>query len=222
MKSEQSKNFENSLENQNVRFENETREDLIQIIEKLEKENAELVAKNIELKESSIRDQLTGTHNRRGLLETEKERRNSEIKQSAVLILDIDNFKSINDTYGHNIGDEVLRQVAVFLKEKIRETDALSRWGGEEFVIIMKNIDAKKVLQKFYNKENGQASISFNVTTSLNGNETKIPITLSGGATDIIPEENIQDTIARADKELYRAKEDGKNRIYRPEEKFGK
>lgn len=135
-----------------------------------------------------------------------------------MLMLDIDNFKKINDTYGHDAGDEILRQAMEFLKENTRKTDIICRWGGEEFVVVLQNINAKKVIAKFYDKENNQAQIKF--TAKFDGKE--IPVTFSGGTTEITQEENaektIRDNASRADEQLYRAKKEGKNRIYRSEE----
>lgn len=192
--------------------------------EKLAGENEQLRKENALLERSATKDPLTGVYNRRGFneelihvirgSENEKERRNVETKQNAILILDIDDFKKINDSYGHEAGDEILRQAVTFLRKNTRKTDIICRWGGEEFVIVLQNINAKQVIQKFYNKEENQAQVGFSATVG--GKE--IPITFSGGATEIAHGETIEKTVANADEQLYRAKHDGKNRIYSPEE----
>jgi diguanylate cyclase (GGDEF)-like protein len=190
--------------------------------ERLTGENAELKKTNEILEKNSTKDPLTEMYNRRGFSEelnhvlvqepeNGKEQRDIAPKENAVLILDIDNFKKINDTYGHDAGDEVLRQAAAFLKKSTRKTDIICRWGGEEFVIVLQNINAKQVIQKFYNKEEKQAQIGF--TAAVSGKE--IPITFSGGATEISADKKIEENIANADERLYRAKHEGKNRIYR-------
>ncbi len=220
-----------SSEPSDPQFENEIREGLIQRVERLEEKNAKLAEENEQLKrdnevlrESAVKDPLTKLYNRHGFNEEinrivkerniESERRKSKIRQNTLLLLDIDNFKLINDTYGHDIGDEVLRQAAEFLRQSTRETDIICRWGGEEFVVVFRNVNEKQVLQKFYNKENKRAQIGFVAII----NEKEIPITFSGGAAEIAQEEYIKEAIVNADKKLYQAKRDGRNMIYRQDE----
>jgi diguanylate cyclase (GGDEF)-like protein len=123
-------------------------------------------------------------------------------KRVAALMLDIDHFKDINDTYGHDAGDEVLKQVGEFLKHKFRQDDFIGRWGGEEFLALLKAPDLDLLLNKFYDKASGQARLGF--TAKVDGKE--IPVTFSGGITLLEAEENIEDAIGRADKALYAAK----------------
>jgi diguanylate cyclase (GGDEF)-like protein len=240
--------FKGHSSSQDQRFETESKEGFIRKIEELEtannelaaenerlektnkeltEENGKLAAENVHLEEIATKDPLTGAYNRRGFEEEtnhitpevrQDNRRNApEHKVNAVLILDIDNFKKINDAYGHKAGDEILRQAVKFFKENTRKTDIICRWGGEEFVIVLQNINAKQVIQKFYNKEEEQAQIRFLAT--VDGKE--IPITFSGGTAEIAQGEtiDIEKIVASADEQLYRAKRDGKNRIYRPDEK---
>lgn len=125
-------------------------------------------------------------------------------KRIAVLMLDIDRFKFINDTYGHDAGDKVLEQVGAFLKEDtFRKDDYIGRWGGEEFLLLLKAPDLDVLMKKFYNKASGQAQLGFEA--DLDGK--KIPITFSGGITLLEPEERVEDAISRADRALYAAKE---------------
>ncbi len=231
---------QNSIENP---AETETKESFIQEIGRLNAENGQLKTENNQLKTDKERlaeenkrlnklatkDLLTGVDNRHGFLEKingiidktwppEPERRDPEQKHEpgAVLIIDIDDFKKINDTYGHAAGDEVLRQIAEELQKITRgNNDIVARWGGEEFVIFFQDTDAEKVIEKFYDEETGQAQKIFYAAVG----EEKSPllITLSGGVTDIIEGKNIEEIIDMADKLLYRAKEEGKNRIYRTE-----
>jgi len=229
-------NFENQTSDQDRQFEAESKENLIRKIEELEAANEDLAEKNKELaaektrlEDLATKDPLTELYNRRGFAEAmahimpetrpdNEARENPKHKAGSVLMIDIDDFKKINDVYGHNVGDEILRQAAKFLEENIRKTDIICRWGGEEFVIFLQNIDAKKVIQKFYNKEKGRAQIGF--TATVNGKN--IPITFSGGASEIAHGKDIKkiidDTVDKADEQLYSAKKDGKNKIYRPEE----
>jgi diguanylate cyclase (GGDEF)-like protein len=151
-------------------------------------------------------DQLTGLLNRRGfdyiIFDCIKETSHKE-QSLCVFIFDIDNFKSINDTYGHLFGDKVIEQVAMFVKKAIGSENVLARWGGDEFAGYIKGdySEAKRVLKSLHD--------SF----STNKNFTSHHITISLGITlsRII---DTPDTImARADKALYQAKQEGKNRI---------
>ncbi|RYF02853.1 MAG: GGDEF domain-containing protein, partial [Oxalobacteraceae bacterium] len=110
--------------------------------------NAQLEEKNQELKQQSARDPLTGLYNRRHFQEymrshQDTERRGAGLNPqgddmvSALFLLDVDHFKHINDTYGHGAGDAVLREIASGLREILRETDMIVRWGGEEFLAFL-------------------------------------------------------------------------------------
>ena len=125
----------------------------------------------------------------------------------SLLFLDIDNFKDINDKFGHAIGDKVLIRIAKILKNNIRQTDLLARWGGEEFVITYVNTsleDALLVTEKLKDLiENDY------ILKELN----KSVITASFGLTVLKKEDKLDDLINRADMAMYKAKENGKNRI---------
>ncbi len=120
------------------------------------------------------------------------------------MIIDIDYFKSVNDKYGHNIGDFVIVEISKLLQNNIRQTDTIGRWGGEEFIIILpntNNIQAKNLAEKLriivannYFVEVGTKTISVGVSTSLE-NDTKDSI------------------IERADSALYKAKNTGRNKV---------
>jgi len=192
-------------------------------VEKLTAENLSLRQENERLENIALKDPLTGMFNRRGLMETAsyflpQKKKESEEERSvdperqraiAILIADIDNFKIVNDAYSHPVGDMVLKKAAEFFRENLRATDIVSRWGGEEFVAIFRGAEAQDVVNKFYRKTDGRAEINFEA--ELNGE--KMTITLSGGVTDLVPGETIEDAVTRADQGLYRAKENGKNRI---------
>jgi diguanylate cyclase (GGDEF)-like protein len=164
------------------------------------------------LKKLVYLDPLTNVYNRRGFLEIggnyfksfkegrDKHRKN-EIKNLALIFLDIDDFKKINDQYGHQKGDKVLKYLAQFLKHIIRKTDLLSRWGGEEFVILLLNIDpinAKRLAHKICTKIKAEKMAG-------------IHLTVSAGL--IIPhkKDNLAFAINQADKLMYQAKKRGKN-----------
>lgn len=158
-----------------------------------------------ELHRLAITDPLTGIFNRNQLnniLPQEIRRGLRYDKSFGVLMVDIDHFKRINDTWGHDIGDKVLQNTAQVLSKFIRENDTLVRWGGEEFVIIVLEVDEQnlilfsdKLREKIEDENYGTVG----------------EITVSVGAT-LFRENDIPDAlISRADKALYKAKEKGRN-----------
>ena len=132
---------------------------------RLQAENARLQEQNERLNELSTHDTLTGILNRRGAEElielikangeVSEEKREKKIakRKLSFLFLDIDNFKSINDTYGHDAGDAVLKKTAEFIKTAMRKYDIVARWGGEEFLVVFQDIDAQRAINKFFNEE---------------------------------------------------------------------
>lgn len=179
-----------------------------ELLRALEAKIETLTKENETLKAKAYRDPLTGLANREGLAEQERRRFDSQ-KPFSVLMLDIDNFKSINDTYGHDAGDAVLKKTAEHLAETTRKKDIVSRWGGEEFVVVFNNAEPQDIVNKFFNKKDKRPEIVLEVDVG----ETKIPITLSGGVTALAQHEDLQAALARADEALYASKENGKNRI---------
>lgn len=104
--------------------------------------NRKLAKVNTRLADQSIRDPLTGLFNRRALQQQlQADRRHRKVLRDAMILLDVDHFKKINDDFGHNLGDTVLVEVARRLKQLCRETDRIIRWGGEEFLIYLTDID---------------------------------------------------------------------------------
>jgi diguanylate cyclase (GGDEF)-like protein len=157
---------------------------------------------------SGIRtDALTGLHNRMKLdeaLEDETNRARRYHSGFAIIMLDIDNFKKVNDTYGHLAGDEVLKRVADLIKESLRKTDTPGRWGGEEFLVLLPQQDgssARIVAEKLRVAIEAADFPDFGV------------ITASFGVTDLTPDDTVATLVKRADEALYRAKELGKNRV---------
>lgn len=121
-----------------------------------------------------------------------------------VVMVDIDFFKKVNDTYGHNIGDIVLKQFAAYINSSIRSEDLLIRWGGEEFIILIKTKSNKTLLRT---AEHIRQRIEFESF------DTVEKLTCSIGITLYIQNEDIETTIQRADKALYLSKENGRNRV---------
>ncbi|MDK9702393.1 MAG: PfkB family carbohydrate kinase [Sulfuritalea sp.] len=126
-------------------------------------------------------------------------------KSLAVLMVDIDHFKSVNDTYGHNVGDQVIIAVARIIKECLRDIDTAGRWGGEEFVIVLPDtaVDAAALVA-----ERIRSSIEARI-------KEPRPITVSLGCaeTDSTTPEDMEALIGKADQALYRAKKTGRNRV---------
>mgnify|MGYP002624888271 CR=1 FL=1 len=158
--------------------------------------------------ELAMIDGLTGTFNRRYMdlcLRKEINRCNRYKKLFSVMLLDIDDFKKLNDNYGHIAGDEALHKSAKILKETIREEDVLCRYGGEEFLIIMPETCAEKALKLFSRIQ--EKLLSSDVHKSYN-------LTFSAGcATYSTDAENLIDLLRCADISLYKAKKNGKNQI---------
>ena len=157
-------------------------------------------------------DALTGLYNRRYFLEFS--RRDLEISSRysipfSILMLDIDHFKAVNDTYGHATGDVVLKNVASILLCMTRSTDIVARYGGEEFVILFSLTELKQAVAL---AERLREKIADETFFSLHGG--KISLTVSIGVTQWTPgTSKIEDMIERADTALYKAKRAGRNRI---------
>ncbi len=172
------------------------------LLDMLRQSHAELKKSNKNLSLKAYKDNLTKAYNRNGLF------RLLETKTSlyTLCIIDIDKFKSINDTYGHDVGDSVLKELASLIMKNIRSEDLFARWGGEEFVIVFNNED----LQTTQNicEELRKEIEKFNFTTVKN-------VTASFGVSGFKNQEESFETIMkRADKGLYEAKNGGRNRVY--------
>lgn len=167
----------------------------------------ELELKNEELEKISITDKLTNIYNRHKIDEVLKYEllRFARTKQSfGLIIVDVDYFKSVNDEFGHNVGDNVLVSIVDVIRNNIRQTDILGRWGGEEFVIIVTETTKedivyfsqklRKIIESTPIEDIGFKTCSFGVTISKNG-------------------DNSNKIIERADSALYLAKQKGRNKV---------
>ncbi|WP_404362000.1 diguanylate cyclase [Marinobacter sp.] len=172
----------------------------------------ELERANIQLAELSTRDSLTGLHNRRYLDSTLTEmcaeaRRNG--CPVAMILLDADHFKAVNDTWGHAFGDECLQKIAGVLSRHVqRPRDMAARYGGEEFALVLPDTDAggaSKVAQRVLD--------DMSATGIVTPDGKAIHLSLSAGVGVLAPGENQRRLFARADKALYRAKALGRNRV---------
>lgn len=163
-----------------------------------------------ELEKLALLDALTNLANRR-YLEQEITNRLSEMERFnvpfGILFMDLDYFKSINDIYGHEAGDDVLRYVAKTFFNNSRPFDLFGRWGGEEFVAIIRNVDDERLL-----------SIAERVRRLIQESyilreEETILVTISIGATIAKPDDSLEDIVRRADENMYRSKTAGRNRV---------
>jgi diguanylate cyclase (GGDEF)-like protein len=176
-------------------------------LQELRQTQVELVQKNSLLERLAATDQLTGLNNRLRLtqaLEEEVSRSRRYASSFCLLLLDVDHFKSVNDNFGHPVGDQVLMGIAAVLLEGIREVDIAGRWGGEEFLIICRETSLQGALVL---AEKLRSSIQARCFEPV-GNRTA-----SLGVALYRPGEAMSETMARADKALYRAKEGGRNRV---------
>jgi diguanylate cyclase (GGDEF)-like protein len=174
--------------------------------------NERLSALNKELEEITITDSLTQVFNRQYFMDRIKQ----EVKRShrygthvSLLMLDIDYFKKVNDTYGHQAGDSVLAGVAGLIKDGLRDTDLFARYGGEEFSLLamaMDQADAELLAERLRKKVESAEFV-------LGGHSLKV--TVSIGVSAWMPEikENFEELVRRADSALYSAKQEGRNRI---------
>lgn len=163
-----------------------------------------------ELQEMALSDSLTKLGNRRYA----EMNMNSRIDESrrygwtfGILFIDIDNYKRINDTYGHNVGDKVLKMVAKTLSGNVRSFDMITRWGGEEFIAIIFNI-----------KEDHLNSIAEKLCvlvakSSFSVNSDVVHITVSIGATLVQPNDTVDSLVKRADRLMYQSKNAGGNQV---------
>ena len=178
------------------------------------KRYAEKLRDNVQYSmEMALTDPLTGLFNRRYMethVGTLVERSAARGKSLSLLILDIDYFKSINDNFGHDAGDDVLREFAERLKASIRGIDLACRYGGEEFVVVMPDTDlgvATLVAERIRRRIAGEP---FPIEKGARAIEVTISV---GIAARVGPQDNASQMLKRADEALYRAKRDGRNRV---------
>lgn len=171
----------------------------------VEERTRELTESLVKIKEISIRDPLTDLFNRRKLdesLEYEVKRAKRYEDALGLILIDIDDFKNINDQYGHQLGDTVLVEFANILRSSVRETDIVGRWGGEEFLVICPQCDleASKVLA-----EHIRANVASFIFTEVEHQ------TASLGVSTLQGDEMPHDILKRVDKALYKSKNSCKN-----------
>lgn len=167
----------------------------------------ELQAAQLQAEELANTDQLTGAWSRRRFeyqVEREMSRADRHRQPLALIMFDIDYFKTINDREGHQVGDAVLTSVCAFVQKKIRHSDALVRWGGDEFLIVMPMTTAAGAETLAQNLCDGTASQQF---------ESGVNTTLSIGVAEYQQGESLAEWLSRADRNVYVAKAQGRNQV---------
>ena len=163
-----------------------------------------------QVSEKMHEDQLTGALNRRGMdeaIDREVKRADRQNTPVSLALLDIDNFKQLNDTLGHQAGDQALVHLTSVIKETLRPTDEVARYGGEEFILIMSETTLEDAMASVTRLQRELTKKFF-----LHNNE-RILVTFSAGVALRGENEDAEDVIGRADKAMYLAKKTGKNRV---------
>ncbi len=184
--------------------------DLIRLNERLQAEIAERKRTEAALEHAAKTDYLTGLDNRRSMLEHLDHQgalfRRSEVS-FAIVLLDIDRFKRINDSCGHDVGDAVLGAVARLFRDAVREQDLVSRWGGEEFLLLLPDtsVEGGRIVAE---------KIRVRVLQEIRpACPAVLPVTLSAGVSGIVPGMTVEAVIREADRGLYAAKAAGRNQV---------
>ena len=169
----------------------------------------QLKALNQALAEASRTDALTGLPNRRSMMErlkAELARTEREKAPMSVIMADVDFFKEINDTHGHEAGDKALQLLAATMRDTLRQYDSCARWGGEEFLFLLPGTDAPSALVV---AEKLQERLAL---TPIAFENISLHLTLSLGVAERRPGEELTQLVSRADTALYTAKHHGRNR----------
>ena len=203
-----------------VNVENNQESLLLGKIRELEEENKELKGKNRKLEENVaelnvdlMHDPLTELYTRRYLTEIiketisslespERERRAEGYSTFSLLFCDLDKFKEVNDTYGHDGGDEVLKKVSAIIRKSVRTMDIVCRWGGDEIAVGLMGADEEEA-----------AKIAEKIRTAVEEEVKDTGVTVSVGAVSYEKGLNMESVTDRADKAMYWAKENGKNKV---------
>ena len=172
--------------------------------------NIQLNQRLAQMEKLALLDSLTGLANRR-YLESIMRSRMEELRRNnwpfGVLFIDIDNFKSVNDKYGHEIGDQVIKMTSRTLDASSRYFDVVGRWGGEEFVAVIANAEEKELFDV------GERMRSLVEHSMLSAPEYLF-VTVSIGGAQAVPDDTIESLVKRADEKLYQAKHSGKNCVF--------
>ncbi len=171
--------------------------------------NIQIAQRLAQLEQLAMLDTLTGMANRR-YLESAIRSRLEELRRNnwnfGVLFIDIDNFKKVNDTYGHDVGDQVLQMTGRTLNASSRHFDVIGRWGGEEFVAVIANAEEREL-----------GDVAERMRTLVEHSMLSAPdylfVTVSIGGAQAVADDTLESLVRRADEKLYLAKTTGKNRV---------
>lgn len=164
-----------------------------------------------ELHQAVMTDPLTGIGNRRhleGRLRAVLAEFENNPGHAGLLFMDLDHFKQVNDSYGHNVGDHVLRMVATTIRYALRRTDTAGRWGGEEFIAILPDLKEKSNLQRIAEKVRTLVEYS-----RLDVNGRGVTVSISIGGTLILSGDTPETLVQRADQLMYESKQAGRNLV---------
>ena len=185
-------------------------DDMAAKVEKLEVQSREFEEKLTEQQRKSMQDALTKLSNRAAFddyFTKAMVRFHHQPYELSLAVLDIDNFKTINDSYGHMAGDKTLQVIANTIKQKVSSDTFVARYGGEEFVLIYSNKNESLIVKELNLLNKHIARLPFKFKNN------KVSITLSMGITHIKADDNIHIAFERADKAMYKAKSQGKNQV---------
>ncbi|MEX1057443.1 MAG: GGDEF domain-containing protein, partial [Natronospirillum sp.] len=188
---------------------------IVALRDKLRRRNVELQTAMVQLKDLATRDPLTRLPNRRSMM-TQMSKASDRLERSpnndeilCLCMLDVDHFKDINDRFGHQSGDEVLRWLSEVMNAHTREQDFVGRFGGEEFLLLLPGTDMASADQSMRRL---QDTIRGSAPPALPPGHR---VTVSVGIADHRPTCDINDTLRRADKALYEAKSNGRDQVVR-------
>jgi diguanylate cyclase (GGDEF)-like protein/PAS domain S-box-containing protein len=172
----------------------------------IERDVSQLKESELKNLKTSVTDYLTNLLNRRGFdFFVNKLFYNEKILTYSIISIDIDNFKKINDTYGHDVGDIVIKELANTIQNISREKDVCARFGGEEFVVFLPNVNSNKAIEVAERIRKKVNEIIVKIK------EESLTFTISLGVASAIEKEKLLDTVNNADSALYNAKNNGKN-----------
>ena len=184
-------------------------EDVQQRTLDLQQANEALQNEKEALRNLSYQDQLTGLYNRHKIAEVfdhEKKQTDRYHEQFSLILMDVDRFKAMNDTYGHHVGDEVLKEVARILINHTRKSDLVARWGGDEFVIIATKTDLQHVIELAEAIRERVQKVTIDTAEGCK-------VTVSIGVATVATDDSLKTMLCRADEALYEAKGAGRNQV---------
>lgn len=171
-------------------------------------QEGQLVQYNIKLENEANTDALTGLYNRRRVLEKiQKIYDEQDPSGFSIAMCDVDFFKKVNDNYGHDVGDEVLKGIAKTMKEATTEDIFAARWGGEEFLLVFNHCNGDQALVYLYDILNKIRNLQFNIT------DRSFSVTMTMGLAEYDFKSDVDGMVKQADEKMYNGKENGRNQI---------